>query len=276
VAPVTTYGVLTTVHAGCDATALVLAMSSVRTAMVHSTHKGVHAVYVDGVIPDDIRTILSEIGTPASLVVSSPSRHGAAYGLNQLLTSLSDVDYVFIHDADDIMLPGRIDAQINHLETHPEWSFCGGQALEYHTENEDLRVLSYPNSPDAVLRAMSRRNPFAHSTVCFRARIFQAEGFRYDAVLPRVIDFDLFSRLLESGHVAGNIPEPVTILLVDHHFAKRRQWGYFRLEWAIYKVWLIRNRDWVGVFWVLLRAAARLFPRRVINALYAVRHRILH
>lgn len=268
------FAVLTTIHAGCEPNMLVMALMSVQEALQQSSFSGTQALYLNGSVPDSIRQVI-RLCSDGALLVEGDANRGPAAGLNTLIDTLGSVDFLLIHDADDVMLPSRPETQIQFLLNHPEIAFCGGQAAEYNTDTSELRMLQYPQQHDDILRSLSRRNPFAHSTVCFRSSLFHRENYRYNTRLRRVVDFDLLSRLLAHGKAAANLDKVVTVLLVDDTFARRRKLSYFYLEFPLYMKWIKKNRDVTGFLWLLLRGVSRALPQPVIRLLYRIRHRFI-
>lgn len=125
-------------------------------------------------------------------------RHTSNRGLPQLLNEqLSDCDSDFFArmDADDIMVPDRLQRQVDALTRDPSANICFGSMYVFDgfTAPEFARRVSpVPLSADDVLRG---RHPF-HPTVMFRCASWR--GTRYDPRFRRGEDFELWIRSWEA------------------------------------------------------------------------------
>jgi len=71
---------------------------------------------------------------------------------------------------------------------------------------------------------MLYRSPLAHPTVMFRRKVFQA-GNRYSVSHKIMQDYELWSRLLQSGYVISNVPEYLLwFRMADGFFSRRAGW----------------------------------------------------
>ena len=82
-------------------------------------------------------------------------------------------------------------------------------------------VLRVPPVEPAQIAAEARlRSPFNHPTVVYRrSAVLQAGGYRE---LPLLEDYWLFTRMIESGCVVANVPEPLVLYRVDAGSYHRR------------------------------------------------------
>jgi glycosyltransferase involved in cell wall biosynthesis len=114
-------------------------------------------------------------------------------------------------DADDEMFPTRLQRQLAALDRHPEWSLvaCGvqctapdgaepGDGMRRHVE-----WLNGLRTPDDIRRARYVDSPVAHPSVTARRDVLlEAGGYRAG---PFPEDYDLWLRLLETGHTFGSV-----------------------------------------------------------------------
>ena len=111
-------------------------------------------------------------------------------------------------DADDLMLPERIQAQYKHFQKNPDLVLLGSQVLEIDKFGTPIGLRKYPMSDKQIRKFSSVGSPFAHPAVMFRKEAFiKAGGYRDFYTYAE--DFDLFLRLLELGS-AENLPEALT------------------------------------------------------------------
>lgn len=115
-------------------------------------------------------------------------------------------------DADDHMMPERLEVQARALQEHPEWAVvaCGvrhagadglrGDGMARHVE-----WLNGLTTPEAIRTARFVDAPVAHPSVAFRAEVVRGCGGYRDGDFPE--DHDLWLRLLGAGHVIGKVPQ---------------------------------------------------------------------
>ncbi len=98
-------------------------------------------------------------------------------------------------DADDVMLPDRLERQARHLAGHPELALLGGGIVL--TDENGVEIDREPGRPTLDFLA---RNELTHATVMMRAEAFRAlGGYRLD----QSEDYDLWLRFEEQHGVAA-------------------------------------------------------------------------
>ncbi|WP_279254442.1 glycosyltransferase [Ruminococcus sp. Marseille-P6503] len=129
-------------------------------------------------------------------------------------------------DSDDISLPDRCAKQIILLATHPELDIVGTFIEEFNGETgETVSIKKMPVKQEQILKYARRRNPFNRQTVAFRKSAAESIGGYSD--IRSCEDYEFIVRLLQSGAVGQNIPEPlVRYRISDENFKKRGSWKY--------------------------------------------------
>lgn len=109
-------------------------------------------------------------------------------------------------DADDVVLPRRLELQLAYLDEHPRVGVVGG-AVEFMDESGRLFAeVQYPFADDAIRRAFMETTPFVHSAVTIRRTAFDAAGGYRSSFHAE--DLDLWLRVGAEWQLA-NLPEPV-------------------------------------------------------------------
>lgn len=115
-------------------------------------------------------------------------------------------------DADDHMMPERLELQVRGLEEHPEWAViaCGVRHAGVEGLRSDgmARHVEWLNglvTPAAIRASRFIDAPVAHPSVAFRASEVRACGGYRDGDFPE--DHDLWLRLLGAGRVIGKVPQ---------------------------------------------------------------------
>ena len=120
-------------------------------------------------------------------------------------------------DADDVALPGRIEAQRRWLMDHPNAAVVGGRA-DMSAVGGDLsegmqRYVDWVNGLEDLHAQLLVESPLFHPAVTMRASAVAAVGGYRDVGLPE--DYDLWLRLVGAGYAIGSVNETV-VWLRDH------------------------------------------------------------
>ena len=176
-------------------------------------------------------------------------------------------------DADDVALPGRLEAQLALFEERPEVDICGGQAEEIDAEGRVLGTRRVPVD-DAAIRRVIWSCPVIHPSVVFRRERIVELG-SYDAVAAqRQEDFELWVRAALAGRVFHNIDQVVLrYRVLSSHFSKNSpSVGLSRLRVALRAVNAFDRRPYayLAVFYpfvssLLPSAFARVLHRMAVR-----------
>ncbi|HEX8904650.1 MAG TPA: glycosyltransferase, partial [Longimicrobiaceae bacterium] len=113
-------------------------------------------------------------------------------------------------DADDVMLPERLQAQRQMMDAHPDLALCGTR-VELFPEDEVrggyLEYVRWQNQcvePEQIAANIYVESPFAHPSVVMRTEVLRAAGGYADGPFPE--DYELWLRLHAAGHRMGKVP----------------------------------------------------------------------
>lgn len=152
-------------------------------------------------------------------------------------------EYVAIHDADDVSLPCRWPLEIEHLDKNRDIVFIGGHAVKISTTGEVIGSMVYP--PVSTQQAFSlitrfKLNPIIDPSCMYRREVILSQGgYNMDPGMRTVLDFELWCRLLVTGHKMTNIQSPVIKYRINPNGVTRTKndkmvaatdlvWGSFR------------------------------------------------
>ena len=113
-------------------------------------------------------------------------------------------------DADDVCLPGRLLAQVDHLGAHADIGVVGCGVEMFPRTGLTAGMLHYEEwlnsvvEPADVDREMYVESPLAHPSVVFRGDVVQAAGGYREGPFPE--DYDLWLRLHARGVRMGKVP----------------------------------------------------------------------
>lgn len=132
--------------------------------------------------------------------------NGVSNALNLgVASSVSEI--IIRHDADDIMIPGRIEEQTNFLIDNTEYAIYGGQ-ISFITQRKSISPNNYPLSDKKIRRFILIGSPFAHPTVAIRRKSLVQAGL-YNKNFEGAEDYELWTRLIYVGK-AANSPNVLT------------------------------------------------------------------
>lgn len=200
-----------------------------RVSVVSSVYNGVP--YLDRAVPGilaqtyrDFEFILVDDGsTDGSLEklqaladreprirVFAPGRLGAAAAYNFGVAQARG-EYVARQDFDDHSYPERLGHQVRFLDAHPEVGIVGGYYVLVDERRGERYVRMPPTEPAAVLAAMARNVPIAHTVATFRRQAW-AEAGGYPLV-NNLIDLRFYLQVAKRGWKLANVPA----VLGEHH-----------------------------------------------------------
>jgi len=112
--------------------------------------------------------------------------------------------YIARMDADDLMLPNRIEIQYQFMETNPDIDICGSYADAF---GEMKGIMKRPVNHVDIVSSLLQTNPLMHPTIMMKRSIFQQSGFHYKYGYPCAEDYKLWTDLALRGFKFANIPE---------------------------------------------------------------------
>lgn len=102
-------------------------------------------------------------------------------------------EYLAWLDCDDLAVRGRLKAQVEYLDAHPEIGVLGAATATIDVEGRPTgTVYRYPLSPEAIPSVLLFHNFFAQSAVTIRRSALGEERYRN---YPGAEDYDLWVRL---------------------------------------------------------------------------------
>jgi glycosyltransferase involved in cell wall biosynthesis len=154
-------------------------------------------ILVDDGSSDRSLDLLREVaGRDRRVRVFAPGRLGAAAAYNYGVTQAAG-EYIARQDFDDRSYPDRLRHQVAFLDAHPEVGIVGGYYVLVDERRGERYVRMPPTEHPAIILAMARYVPIAHTVATFRRQAWTEAG-GYPAV-NNLIDLRFYLRVARLG-----------------------------------------------------------------------------
>lgn len=150
------------------------------TSVFAQTYCPVECIVVDDGSTDETREILQQLTIRYPYLKTARKINGGPSSARNLGLRLCSGELVSFLDADDVLLPGKIEGQINFLEEHPDVGLVYG---DYMVVAEDLKPL-------ALFTAEMPRKLHPLDALCYRNWFNPLVPLIRRSVIAKVGDFD--------------------------------------------------------------------------------------
>ncbi|MGN0346858.1 MAG: glycosyltransferase [Lachnospiraceae bacterium] len=148
---------------------------------------------------------------------------GLAFSLNSCI-HLAKGKYIARMDADDISLENRLEREYEFLESHPEYAWCGCNAILFD-ESGTWGKRQMPEMPTE--KDYLKYSPYIHPTVMFRKDLFEHHrGYLEAEETLRCEDYEIFMRFRRMGLRGYNLQETLFMYREDKENYKRRKFCF--------------------------------------------------
>lgn len=117
--------------------------------------------------------------------------------LNQAI-KIANSEIILRHDADDVMLPGRMELQFNYMKRNQDVVLLGGGAIKINELDRVIGKIAHNLSDEKIRFGLISNSQFVHPTVAFRKKDFIDVG-GYNENLWTAQDYDLWMRMACKG-----------------------------------------------------------------------------
>lgn len=175
-------------------------------------------VAVDDCSTDGSHEFLKSIDDPRVRVLRNQENMGHSFTCNVGISSATG-RYIARMDADDMMLPTRLEKQLSMLQGNPHLDVVGCGLFRMRNNGIVVAVHRPPPKHHEIARLFSGAMSFVYgpSFQLTNGAMFGCtmwfQRWKYDATVPYAQDFDLICRS-RGVSMFGNIPEPLYIYRV--------------------------------------------------------------
>ncbi len=241
-------------------------LSDAIASILNQTYTNLEFIIWDDGSDEDAAILLKKLCSSDDRVkiAGREKNRGLAFSLNECI-KLAGGEFIARMDSDDISMPKRIEKQVEFLEKHPEYGWCGCGA-ELFDENGTWGERMMPAVP--TIRDYLRYSPFVHPSVMFRAELFDEQrGYLVADETLRCEDYEIFMNLTERGIQGANLEEILFCYRETRDSYKKRKVKY-RMNEALLRY---RNYKKMGILFpfgwvcVLRPVFACLIPSGVLG-----------
>ena len=199
--------------------------SAVRSIM-SQTYKNLEIIITDDCSTDNTFTILQRLVAEDSRIklYKNEINLKIVKTLNNMILQANG-KYIARMDADDISLPKRIENQVDFLEKHRDYGFCGTNAFYINEKGKKFRFSHLPITAEENLFCLGFYSSFIHPAVLIRSETYKEN--LYDENFLYAEDYELWVRLIVSKGIKGdNLKER----LFEYRFFEKQTSSVFRKE----------------------------------------------
>ncbi len=251
-------------------------------SVVAQNYENLEIIVVNDGSTDSTSNILKIYeGKSKKLKVVNVEKQSALGNVINIGVKASKGKYIVRMDADDVMLPGRIEEQVKFMEAHADVVAAGGQIDVIDPDGDKIRDRKYASDDALLKRNMFLFSPFAHPAVIMRKAALEEVGL-YPEDLPKVEDTKLWFLLAGKGKFT-NIDEKVlkyrvtfkseSLSKMVEHFKKTEAIRKWALKELNYKITL-----WQRIMWFVEKVGVRIasiLPPRMFYWVYDVAKKVL-
>jgi glycosyltransferase involved in cell wall biosynthesis len=176
----------------------------------NQSYEDFNLLVVDDGSNDNTLKILEAYDDPRLYILINEKNEHLVASLNRGLEVVKS-EYIMRMDADDIMVPERIEKQISYMDANPAIDICGTY-LKYFGKRDE--VIKLPTEDDEIKANLPFHSIMPHATVVYRKKHLDQHKIRYSPQYIHMEDIDLWSRIFSFTRFAI-IPETLYLYRWD-------------------------------------------------------------
>lgn len=176
-------------------------------SIINQTYKNFEIVIINDGSTDNSELYILKFKDTRIKYYKNETNKGLIYTLNRGI-ELCKGEYIIRIDADDIMLPNRIDIQISFMDNNPQIIASGSAVIKFYTNKKYTRIYTPPLSPEEIDAKILLGSPIPHPSSIIRKKILTEFNIKYDYNYLHAEDYKLWYDLSKHGFLA-NIEKPL-------------------------------------------------------------------
>lgn len=226
-------------------------------------------VVKDGPVSPDLDMVIGEYADKLR-VIGRPENLGLASILNYSLKHI-EWDFYFRMDADDIMSPGRLQAQVDFLCENPHFHAVGTQFERFIENGEVFKGRVIPQTLEGIRITAIFRSPTAHATMLFKKSFFDLNGFYREELRYGCEDYDLFARAVTNGVNFTSVGSSLYLVRSSVEIqARRLKFQNIFDDFGISFNYVIKNRYYIYIIPVCLKVLVKLILRMIPPSFFQI------
>ena len=154
---------------------------------------------------DNSVEIVESYADPRIRLIRRP--HDYIATLNCLLSEAKG-EYIARMDADDVMLPNRLQLQVDYMDANPEVDVLGGEMI-YINEHSIGSDIFTNHARTITLKELAEQNQLNHPTIFIRNSTLRKLGLRYNKEYIYAEDYKLWSDFAKENCKIENLDAPI-------------------------------------------------------------------
>lgn len=213
------------------------------SSVLNQTYPYFELIITDDGSTDGSVSIVESFNDPRIILLKDNQNKGISYRLNQQIQLANGV-YFARMDADDIMLPNRIEEQVRFMMEHPQTDIVGTTVGVIDDNNE---ILGYRKASHKKTQAEALQGAvFVHPSVLGRTSWFKQHLYKEEFI--GMEDYELWIRTIEKSSFAyiDDIllfyRDPLKFKLKTYLFRQKQLRNFFRNEGKKYETSYVVNK----------------------------------
>lgn len=173
-------------------------------SILSSTFSDFELLIIDDGSTDNSEEIIKTFNDSRIKLVKND--HNYIQSLN-LGLKLAEGEYIARMDADDIMLPERLQIQVNLLDSKKDVDICSSWMMAFGGQKKYKPIISHAGYIDILDQFITKKkNPIYHPTVMIRKDVLERNSLKYNPEFNVSEDLRLWLDLGKLGNVFYVIP----------------------------------------------------------------------
>lgn len=170
------------------------------------TYSDFELVIINDGSSDKSEQIIGQYSDKRIRYYKNEQNKGLIYTLNRGL-DLCNGEYIARIDADDIMLPTRLEKQTNYMDTHPHIIASGSSTIRFDGIHKE-KIYTPPLTHKEIQHKILLGSPIPHPSAIIRKEILKRNHIQFKADYLFAEDYKFWCDLMQYGELA-NLKEPL-------------------------------------------------------------------